>query len=621
MDESTPRDGLEPSRRSTNPELESLLQEGIDAARSGHDQRARDLLLQLLEQDPSCVRAWLWLSDAVDTPGEKELCLEQVIGIDPDHTAARRGLVHLWEQRRAQKRQPAQSQSPMLHEVPDAVSPTPTQFSGAADPVPSLVEMPEATTAAMSPEVPYAGNIGAVDGTTVQADTEVASESIVPAAAEVLVATKAPSEAEALAPVEITLDGTAAPVADMDDLMRPAIAAARSGHTQRARELLARVITVDEKHVSAWMWLSYVASDEEERDRCLRKVLALAVPGVVPTLAPAGAIAGGGMVPQPVREPVPHSGSHLAASPAPSGVGAGSQAVAPLQPAPVTRSVARPTLPRPLLPDAAFFDGAGLTERLRSLYLQWATTWTLIALIYLAAIAVAEILTTFAPPRVGLVTHSAVLLVVLIHAARVEGKKEQAFLVALAFAPLIRVLSLSLPLADLPLLYWYPITSIPLFAAVLIAAPTLGYRWPDLGLNLRRWGLQLIIGLSGIAFGVFEYWILRPEPLVPAFEWTALVWPALILLISTGLLEEMIFRGLLQRASMDVLGVWGLGYVAILFAVLHTGYRSLLDVVFVAAVGLFFGWIAHRTRSLLGVTLAHGLTNIVLFLVMPFVLG
>jgi len=49
--------------------------------------------------------------------------------------------------------------------------------------------------------------------------------------------------------------------------------------------------------------------------------------------------------------------------------------------------------------------------------------------------------------------------------------------------------------------------------------------------------------------------------------------------------------------------------------------RSLLDVLFVGVVGLFFGWVVHRTRSLLGVTLAHGLTNIILFLVMPFVLG
>ena len=113
----------------TNPELEGLLQKGIDAARSGRDPRARDLLLQVLEQEPSNVRAWLWLSGVVDTPGEKELCLEQVISIDPDHSAARRGLVFLWEQRQAQKRQPA------------------PQFPSIPDPSPFLDEAPEPATA------------------------------------------------------------------------------------------------------------------------------------------------------------------------------------------------------------------------------------------------------------------------------------------------------------------------------------------------------------------------------------------------------------------------------------------------------------------------------------------
>jgi membrane protease YdiL (CAAX protease family) len=608
MNESTARDGSRPSLRRTKPELGGLLQEGIDAARSGHDQRARDLLLQVLEQDPSSVPAWLWLSGVVDRPREKELCLEQVISIDPGHTAARRGLVYVREQRQAQKQLPTEPQSQMLHRVREAQSPSPAKVSSRPEPVPFLDEKPEPTTAEVPPDIPVVTAVDTPARTAVQADTLVLAEAEVPA------------------PVEITLDSAAAPVADIDDLMRPAITAARSGHVQRARDLLSRVITVDEKYISAWMWLSYVASDEEERDRCLRKVLTLTVPGMAPALAPAGALAGGGAVaqpgPRPRPRPVSRSRSRLAAVAAPAQAVADSAAATLFRAVSVARPVARPALPRPQLPDVALFDGAGLTRRLRTLYLEWATTWTLIALAYLAGIAAAEILTTFAsPPRLGLVAHAVVLLVMLVHAARVEGKKEQAFLVSLAFAPLIRILSLSLPLADLPLLYWYPITSIPLFAAVLIAAPTLGYTWPDLGLNLRRWGLQLVIGLSGLAFGVFEYWILRPEPLVATFEWTALIWPALLLLVSTGLLEEMIFRGLLQRASIDVLGLWGIGYIAILFAVLHTGYRSLLDVLLVAAVGLFFGWVVHRTRSLLGVTLAHGLTNVVLFLIMPFVLG
>ena len=35
-------------------------------------------------------------------------------------------------------------------------------------------------------------------------------------------------------------------------------------------------------------------------------------------------------------------------------------------------------------------------------------------------------------------------------------------------------------------------------------------------------------------------------------------------------------------------------------------------------VALVFGWARERTGSIVGVSLAHGLTNIVLFLVMPF---
>jgi hypothetical protein len=84
------------------------------------------------------------------------------------------------------------------------------------------------------------------------------------------------------------------------------------------------------------------------------------------------------------------------------------------------------------------------------------------------------------------------------------------------------------------------------------------------------------------------------------------------------LLEEMIFRGLLQRSAGDALRRMGVVYVALLFAVLHIGYQSLADFCFVLLVGLFFGWVVQRTRSLLGVTLSHGLTNITLFLIMPF---
>jgi len=41
-------------------------------------------------------------------------------------------------------------------------------------------------------------------------------------------------------------------------------------------------------------------------------------------------------------------------------------------------------------------------------------------------------------------------------------------------------------------------------------------------------------------------------------------------------------------------------------------------VLFVFAVAMFFAWVVKRTGSLLGVTLAYGITNVMLFLVIPF---
>lgn len=240
------------------------------------------------------------------------------------------------------------------------------------------------------------------------------------------------------------------------------------------------------------------------------------------------------------------------------------------------------------------------------------------ALVYLALIALAELLTTFAEPRIGLALHGGLLVILLLHTALVSSYPYHRLLLSLALAPLIRMLSLSLPLLDYPVLYWYLIISVPLFVATVLAARILGFSREQLGLTIRKVPLQFFVALTGIPFGVAEYYILRPEPLIANPTWGIILVAGLILMVSTGFAEEFIFRGVIQRASVQALGRFGLLYVALLFAVLHIGYGSILDMIFVLVVALLFGWVAEATWSLMGVTLAHGVTNIVLFLVMPF---
>jgi membrane protease YdiL (CAAX protease family) len=171
---------------------------------------------------------------------------------------------------------------------------------------------------------------------------------------------------------------------------------------------------------------------------------------------------------------------------------------------------------------------------------------------------------------------------------------------------------------DFPQLYWYLIISIPLGVATVLTARLLGFSREQLGLSVRRVPLQLLVALTGIIFGIVEYRILRPPALIDDLTWPNLLVAGMILMVCTGFAEEVIYRGIIQRASIQTLGRFGLLYGAMLFAVLHIGWLDPWDVVFVFFVALFFGWIAEATWSLAGVTLAHGITNIVLFLIMPF---
>jgi membrane protease YdiL (CAAX protease family) len=237
--------------------------------------------------------------------------------------------------------------------------------------------------------------------------------------------------------------------------------------------------------------------------------------------------------------------------------------------------------------------------------------------VYLMAITITEFFTLIVDPRIGLWGHSILLAMLVVHAALIWRRPFYRLVLTLTFAPLIRLVSLTMPLALFPQIYWYLISSIPLFVTALLVAYVIGYSREQVGLTVGNLAVQLLIGLSGIVLGIVEFVLLRPEPLADSLSWGALTIPALILLICTGFSEELIFRGIMQRAAMDTLGRIGGLYVAAIFAMMHMGHASWLDIFFVFGVSLYFSWIVEKTKSILGVTIAHGLTNVMLFLVLP----
>src|ERR1051325_10119992 len=71
------------------------LNEAIRLIRMGQREEGRQMLEEILEADESNEDVWLWLSAVVDNDEDREICLENVLAIDPNHAAAQRGLASL----------------------------------------------------------------------------------------------------------------------------------------------------------------------------------------------------------------------------------------------------------------------------------------------------------------------------------------------------------------------------------------------------------------------------------------------------------------------------------------------------------------------------------------------
>lgn len=257
------------------------------------------------------------------------------------------------------------------------------------------------------------------------------------------------------------------------------------------------------------------------------------------------------------------------------------------------------------------------------------------ALVIWLAVLLGEVTTAFLSPSLGMALHSALLVSLLAAASLARGLPSSNpwglgaggpvafsnFLLAAAIAPLIRILSLAMPLWFFPEITWYLLASLPMLAAAVALAKYQGLGAESLGLTLNRLPLQLAVGFTGVGFGFAEYFILKPDPLVGSLAPGEVITPILVLIFATGFVEEFVFRGVIQQNSVRALGRWpGLLFVALCFSGLHVG-NSLPDAAFVFPIALLFGLAVLRTKSILGTTLSHGTINVVLFVVAPLMVS
>jgi membrane protease YdiL (CAAX protease family) len=239
---------------------------------------------------------------------------------------------------------------------------------------------------------------------------------------------------------------------------------------------------------------------------------------------------------------------------------------------------------------------------------------------YLIAIAVVELVGVYVGVVPSLIGHAILIVVLLGQYALQNQAPYRRILPVLALASLLRILSFSMPVKEVPQIYWYAMIGIPFLVAVALTARLLDFSWVKHGLRLPSRSAQVLVALSGLPLSIVAYLILRPKPLVAGPQWGGIIVAVVMLFLFTGLSEEIFFRGMLLGTATELSGRRnGVLYSSALFAIMYIGSLSLSFVLFAGVVGVFFSWCVSRTGSIWGVVLAHAAISIGMLLVWPVV--
>ena len=216
------------------------------------------------------------------------------------------------------------------------------------------------------------------------------------------------------------------------------------------------------------------------------------------------------------------------------------------------------------------------------------------------AVTAAEAVVAFVHPVAGAIAH-AVLLIALL--ARWISAGEPAVLV-LALVPLARVTSLALTPTDYGAVS-YVLPGLPLLLAVVWTLRRL--RRARLGRWKRPTWHGVLVALSGIPLGYVTYALLD-LPTIPYKSSASTIALGLpVVFLFAGVLEELLFRGLVQPTLERPFGPWSIVLADLLFVAAYLPTRDAGLIAVMAVVGLGFGWYVRRTGGLGAVAVAHGL--------------
>lgn len=235
------------------------------------------------------------------------------------------------------------------------------------------------------------------------------------------------------------------------------------------------------------------------------------------------------------------------------------------------------------------------------------------------AIAFAELLIFSGRIKEAAITYTLLLIILsfsIIVSKKLEIRKiHQAFILL----PILRLVNFSMPIFFEANLYSLLFIYVPMVIPATIISvhqEIPGERKVDL--LKKMWVYLPFSVLAGLILAEAEYLIVQTSPLIPNLSLVNLLGLIVIMIFVVSLVEEFIFRGIIQTRLEEFLGPAGSILLAsLLFGIMHSSYGTPYEMAYTFFAGGMLGYSFYRTRSLPLVVMIHGFINIFLFGLIP----
>ena len=241
-------------------------------------------------------------------------------------------------------------------------------------------------------------------------------------------------------------------------------------------------------------------------------------------------------------------------------------------------------------------------------------------LLFVIFIAITEILVACGNILISVFIYLFVFISLLIIALYKYQESAYSLYLTLTLIPLIRIISVAIPMTGVPEALGYAAVSVPLFITGIMVAKMVGLTPNVMGFNLNQLRKQLLIALLGFPLGFIEFFIAKPNVKISTGTTGEIFIWVLNLIVCAGLLEEFLFRGILLNTILkfqnDKKAIY---FISLLYAAMTISGKSFLNVIYAFLISLLFCRLFGWLKSILGLSLAHGLINITLYIICPHI--